>query len=608
MVAASPELRRTSYSREDRNVNLGVINVPVRAKTTTSSSHNNNSNSRQLSSSQTKHDRSHVNSNTTSSNKNNNHQRSSSVSHARSGGEEYRDGPPTSINRNNNVTKTSHHPKQPQHHSKYELDCDYDNNPTVLYDLVESSAWDKVRLRCRTHPEEVRTWIIRRNPDGTLRWRLLPLHAAIIFQAPSTVVSTLLERYPVAAMRRDDHGMLPLHLAFRHKQEDEGLLELLLLEHPKAVHEEDRRHRIPLMHGKESMFTAKLMKLYANAAMSTVNNNSSSPSKQQQQDHYTQATPTTAPSSPMANAGSVSLTHLHRVEAEHEAQLAKVKADHHYELEQLKNLHQDELASLKEDMNLAVGQVEQDATRERRIMQERHAEEVDRLRLELEQEVGQRQAMQDDLQKEILQLHVAVEEAKHQEESMAEKYGKLVTVNVQMKDFLQDLADEQVVMQDLAQRQQDYLEAARMIRTELVQTLLKQEDSDGANERLKGTQMIEIGDRVQRKIKEFVKHNVIHNDIGDDLRDDHIHQARTERKGPSRIEMEREDRIYSTQEGATEVQAATPLFADSQEPDESVPRKNIPGGGPVDSYFEEEEGDLEMLADEVSAITENSGY
>ena len=570
--------------REDRNVNLGVINVPVRTKTTPATTRHPTSSqpSSQPRSRLQQPQHSHSSS----------HRRSSSVSHVRSmHGSEEREGPPSSGHRK------PHQRQQKQQQSLYELECDYDTNPTSLYELLETSAWEKARLRCRTHPEEVRTWIVRKDKNHMTRWKLLPLHAAIIFQSPSFVVSTLLERYPAAAMRKDDQGMLPLHLAFRHKQEDEDLLELLLLEHPRAVHQRDRRDRIPLDHGRESRFTAKLMRLYADAAVST----SQHASNNSKMDHQTHATPTTAPSSPMA-ATSVSLTHLHRVEMEHEAKLAKVKADYDYEIEQLKSRHQDEIASFKEDMSLAVEDAEQKAQRERRNMQERHREELDQLRQELEEQTAQHQVMLDDLQKEVLQLQVAVEEAKHQEESMAEKYGKLVTVNVQMKGFLQDLAEEQVAMQDLALKQQDYLEAARMIRTELVQTLLQQEDSDGANERLKGTQMIEIGDRVQRKIKEFVKANAIQSDFGED----HHPTQKAERKGPSRIEVEREDRIYSTQEGATEVQAATPIFADSNEPEESIVRKEEAEVVGTDSYYDE--GDLEMLADEVSAITDNSGY
>jgi len=62
---------------------------------------------------------------------------------------------------------------------------------------------------------ESAVWIVRKEPSGKLRWRMLPLHAALIFQAPFAVVEGLLEVFPAAASQKDDQGMLPLHLAMR---------------------------------------------------------------------------------------------------------------------------------------------------------------------------------------------------------------------------------------------------------------------------------------------------------------------------------------------------------------------------------------------------------
>jgi hypothetical protein len=143
-----------------------------------------------------------------------------------------------------------------------ELICDYDDNVTPLYEMLESSQWDKARLRCRTHPEEVQTWIVRRDASSKIRWKLLPLHAAVIFQAPSVVLECLIKEYPTAAGQRDDQGMLPLHLAFRHKQDEEKLL-MLLDHYPQGISVRDRRERLPLDHGKESEFSSHLLQRYA---------------------------------------------------------------------------------------------------------------------------------------------------------------------------------------------------------------------------------------------------------------------------------------------------------------------------------------------------------
>lgn len=143
-----------------------------------------------------------------------------------------------------------------------ELICDYDSSVTQLYEMLESSDWEKSCRRCRTHPEEVHTWVSRRDTDGNVRWKLLPLHAAVIFQAPLSVIECLLHEHPIAAAKKDDQGMIPLHLAFRHSA-DEPVLEKLLRQYPGGVLILDQRGRLPLNHGKDIYFSSKLMGLYA---------------------------------------------------------------------------------------------------------------------------------------------------------------------------------------------------------------------------------------------------------------------------------------------------------------------------------------------------------
>ena len=93
--------------------------------------------------------------------------------------------------------------------NKGEIICDYDRSVTYLYEMLESSNWEGACDRCRSRPQEVHTWVARRDTHGEIRWKILPLHAAIIFQAPLTVVECLLKEHPIAAAKRDDQGMLP---------------------------------------------------------------------------------------------------------------------------------------------------------------------------------------------------------------------------------------------------------------------------------------------------------------------------------------------------------------------------------------------------------------
>jgi hypothetical protein len=97
--------------------------------------------------------------------------------------------------------------------------------------------------------DQAATWVVRKETNGRLRWRLLPLHAALIFQAPHTVIDRLLDTYAAAAAAKDDQGMLPLHLAFRNVPLDWNVLEDLMTAHPAAVQRRDRKGRTPVQAG-----------------------------------------------------------------------------------------------------------------------------------------------------------------------------------------------------------------------------------------------------------------------------------------------------------------------------------------------------------------------
>ena len=94
----------------------------------------------------------------------------------------------------------------PRAASRRPVECDYDANPTALYLAVQRKDWDGAVERSATHPHEAGTWVSRRESDGRLRWRLLPLHAAVIFRAPERTISSLLFAYVQGAACKDDQG------------------------------------------------------------------------------------------------------------------------------------------------------------------------------------------------------------------------------------------------------------------------------------------------------------------------------------------------------------------------------------------------------------------
>lgn len=123
---------------------------------------------------------------------------------------------------------------------------DFDKNPTVLFALLQKKEWQAAIERSNVHQDEAKIWVSRKEKDGRLRWRLLPIHAAIVFKAPEDVIAALLAAYPKGAHAKDDQGMLPLHLAFRNGSSEE-IVNLLLTAFPQSIDVKDRKGRTPLV-------------------------------------------------------------------------------------------------------------------------------------------------------------------------------------------------------------------------------------------------------------------------------------------------------------------------------------------------------------------------
>lgn len=176
-------------------------------------------------------------------------------------------------------------------------DVDFDLNPTGVFLALHTKQWNLVVERTKVYPSEASTWVVRfrspaevpaddealappynggssssdrleavavasprggpqseiKNGRKTLRWRMLPIHLAVLFCSPSDVIKTLLKAYPAGCSAKDDQGMLPLHLAFRSGCSEEIVL-LLLGVYPEAIERVDNKGRLPSMLApKESM-------------------------------------------------------------------------------------------------------------------------------------------------------------------------------------------------------------------------------------------------------------------------------------------------------------------------------------------------------------------
>jgi hypothetical protein len=500
-------------------------------------------------------------------------------------------------------------------HGEGETVCDYDTNATVLYELLESSSWERARARCRSHPEEVRTWIIRKDKSLSVRWKLLPLHAAIIFQSPNFLVSALLEQYPAAASRNDDQGMLPLHLAFRHKQEDEDLLELLLVKFPKAVMIKDRRDRVPLEHGRESKFSAKLMRLYADAVTAASR-------LVRSKDSGAPPTPSTLLAGATLAAGerallikdhreevaelklkyetqlrkvkNVSGAHIHHIEEDSEKRLQQIRADSEAQIRDLKDAHERRLATMRQSHQNNLSHVEQAAAETKIALTERHDEEVTALKDLLNNQVHQDKELTDMLEKEVAHLQVALQERRAESEQIDKKNGALDEENNDLRGVLSSIQSQQVKLHEMLARQHEDAQATRSIRNQLVQTLMRQDDSD------KNAQIImDAADKIRRKVAtslvEMKKYTIPVKQ-----------QNHKNHRGESRIERDRNalqnehapiGRLEQVRSRENLVENHSLVSRGHQEYDELLATEKP-----------EQYGEVKILADEISAMTECSEY
>lgn len=313
-----------------------------------------------------------------------------------------------------------------------DLVCDYDKNVTPLYELLESSQWDQARLRCRTNPEEVQTWIVRRDANAKIRWKLLPLHAAVIFQAPAQVIEGMLKEYPIAAGKRDDQGMLPLHLAFRHKQE-ESMLILLLSHFPQAVLVKDRRDRLPVDHGREVMFSSVMLQKYAEAHAKTKSMRGAS---------------------------------LNETRVKQEAQL-----------DALKTKYEERIASLARQHEQEIHELNQKAEQDEHVVRAQHEQEIDELRELFSREVVSGQGSHQ-MQQEIQSLQESLSKSNSEVQFFKDLLHSQKAYHEELQEQVTKVLADQNTLNTFCTQQQQELDQAHKLREQLLRTLVQKDDGN----------------------------------------------------------------------------------------------------------------------------------
>jgi hypothetical protein len=129
-------------------------------------------------------------------------------------------------------------------------EVDYDKNPTDLFQALEAREFlyanSMFKQSSLQFTKDCKTWVVARGQQqNQLRFRALPLHAALVFGAPDELVMKILNAYPLATRGRDVKGRLPIHLAMEHNASEE-VAALIIEAFPKGMFAIDKKKMAPL--------------------------------------------------------------------------------------------------------------------------------------------------------------------------------------------------------------------------------------------------------------------------------------------------------------------------------------------------------------------------
>jgi len=125
---------------------------------------------------------------------------------------------------------------------------------TGLFQLIEDEDWDDAILQVKQFPEEAKTWVI--GNAGKSKFRRLPLHEALILNAPYEVIECLFNANPDASKACDEGGRLPLHHAVYHGTQMKAVTKLVM-EFPESLDFVDKGGLKPLEIAKLGSSTEK---------------------------------------------------------------------------------------------------------------------------------------------------------------------------------------------------------------------------------------------------------------------------------------------------------------------------------------------------------------
>jgi hypothetical protein len=131
-----------------------------------------------------------------------------------------------------------------------EVEVDAVENPTELFQRINSGDWDGALLTVYRAPAEASIWVSRWSKrNKKVAWKYLPLHLVCLHrQPPWPLIQALLQANPQAASTPTQHdGNLPIHYICEGGCDDVNILGALITAFPKCMSVMNRNNKTPLM-------------------------------------------------------------------------------------------------------------------------------------------------------------------------------------------------------------------------------------------------------------------------------------------------------------------------------------------------------------------------
>lgn len=138
-------------------------------------------------------------------------------------------------------------------------------NPTELFQTINSGDWDGALLTLYKRKAEASVWVSRWSKrDNKIAWKYLPLHLVCLHQKPPwPLLKALLEAYPQAASAQTQHdGNLPIHYICESGCDDINVLGALIMAYPNCMSVKNENDKTPLMicHSRTRSVLKKVLK------------------------------------------------------------------------------------------------------------------------------------------------------------------------------------------------------------------------------------------------------------------------------------------------------------------------------------------------------------